>query len=54
MYICSMDMNTQNGPGHAAWSWTMDLHECRNADKKFSPASSVFHYHDNGSKKLIV
>jgi hypothetical protein len=32
----------KNGFVHAAWTWTMDLHGCRNADKKFSPASLVF------------
>jgi hypothetical protein len=28
---------------NAAWIWTVDMHGCRNADKKLSPASLVFH-----------
>jgi hypothetical protein len=44
-----MDRNMDVHDGHEAWTWTyttdmeMDkYHECRNADKKFSPASLVF------------
>jgi hypothetical protein len=53
-------MDMKHGHGHAPWTWTctmdMDMHhghgdgqapwmpECRNADKKFSPASLVFRY----------
>jgi hypothetical protein len=35
------DMDMQHGHGHldhAAWIWAMDMHGCRNADKKISPA----------------
>jgi hypothetical protein len=45
--ICGMDLDS--GHGHAARICDMDLdsghawmHGCRNADKKFSPASLVF------------
>ncbi len=39
----SMDFVIQHGLVHAAQTWTMDMHHgCRNADKKFSPASLVF------------
>ncbi len=31
-----------HGFGHAAWIWTKDMHRCRNADKKVSPASLLF------------
>ncbi len=29
-----MDMDTQHRFGHAAWTWTVDMHGCRNVDKK--------------------
>jgi hypothetical protein len=45
--MCGMNMDVQRW--HEAWIWTctMDMemekhHGCRNADKKFSPASLVF------------
>jgi hypothetical protein len=45
----NMDRNMDVQHGHAAWTWTytMDMemdkhHGCRNADKKFSPATLVF------------
>jgi hypothetical protein len=44
-----MDMDMQHGHehsawfGHAAWIWKMDMHGCRNADKKLSLASLIFH-----------
>jgi hypothetical protein len=45
----NMDRNMDVQHGQGAWTWTctMDMemdkhHECRNADKKFSPASLVF------------
>jgi hypothetical protein len=28
--------------GFAAWTWTVDMHGCMDADKKLSPASFVF------------
>jgi hypothetical protein len=28
-----MDMDTQHGFGHAAWTWTMDMHGCMDAGK---------------------
>jgi hypothetical protein len=31
-----MDMNSLRGFGRAAWIRTMDIHGCRNADKKLS------------------
>jgi hypothetical protein len=31
-----MDMNSLRGFGRAAWIRTMDIHGCRNADKKIS------------------
>jgi hypothetical protein len=44
-----MDRNMDVQHGHEAWTWTYTIdmemdkyHECRNADKKFSPASLVF------------
>jgi hypothetical protein len=45
-----MDMETQHGFGHAAWTWTVDMHGCMDAgmpewpgaDKKLSPAFLVF------------
>jgi hypothetical protein len=44
-----MDMDIiQHGHGRTARLWScsmdlaMDMHGCRNADKKFSPASLVF------------
>jgi hypothetical protein len=37
-----MGMDTQHSFDNAACIWTMDMHGCRNADKKFSPASLVF------------
>jgi hypothetical protein len=30
-----MDMDMQHG--FPAWTWTVDMHGCRNADKKLSP-----------------
>jgi hypothetical protein len=36
-----MGMDTQHNFDNAACIWTMDM-ECRNANKKFSPASLVF------------
>jgi hypothetical protein len=41
---CSMGMDTQHSFDNAACIWTMDMHGCRSADKKFSPASLVFCY----------
>jgi hypothetical protein len=35
-------MDTQPGFGHVAWTWTVDMHGCLNANKKLSPASIVF------------
>jgi hypothetical protein len=37
-----MGMDTQHSFDNAACIWTMDMHGCRNADKKFSPESLVF------------
>jgi hypothetical protein len=37
-----MDTDTQHGFGHAAWTWTVHMHGCRNDDEKLSPASLVF------------
>jgi hypothetical protein len=42
IWSCSMDLLMQHGLGNAAWIWTVDMHGCRNADKKLSPASLVF------------
>ncbi len=42
IWTCSMGMDTQYSFDNAACIWTMDMHGCRNADKKFSPASLVF------------
>ncbi len=39
-----MDMDKQQEFGHAARIWTMDMHGCRNANKKLSSASLVFYY----------
>jgi hypothetical protein len=39
-----MDLVMQHGLVNAAWIWTMDMHGCRNANKKLSPASLVFLY----------
>jgi hypothetical protein len=41
-WTCSIDMDTEHGFSHAAWIWTVDMHRCRNADKKLSRALLVF------------
>ncbi len=41
-WTCSMGMDTQHSFDNVACIWTMDMHGCRNANKKFSPASLVF------------
>jgi hypothetical protein len=35
---CNMNINMQHGLVNAAWIWTVDMHGCRNANKKLSPA----------------
>jgi hypothetical protein len=49
MWGMNMDRNMDVQPGHEAWTCTNTIdmemdkyHKCRNADKKFSPASLVF------------
>jgi hypothetical protein len=44
-----MDMDTQHGFGHAAWIWTMDMHGCRNADKKLCPSLAFRHHGQSGT-----
>jgi hypothetical protein len=42
LWTCCMGMDTQHSFDNAACIWTMDMHGCRDPDKKFSPASLVF------------
>jgi hypothetical protein len=34
IWSCTMDLLMQHGLVNAAWIWTVDMHGCRNADKK--------------------
>jgi hypothetical protein len=47
-----MDMDTQHGFGHAAWTWTVDMHGCMDAGMPIK--SSVWHRQFSVSLQRLI